>query len=528
MTDSKAFLAGAVGRLQAVHGWRRGGLALVLGVLAGLALPPLYIFPLLVVGLTGLVPLIDNHRPVTSAFAMGWWWGVGHFLVGFYWIAELFLIDAPRFGWMISFIIGGLAGGMALFIGLAAAATRALRLRGPAKIVAFAGFWVVGEWLRGHVLTGFPWDLAGYTLSFSDALNQYAALGGIWGLSLLAVAVSAMPAVLGESPRRTALAACGAAALVALLLYLGGTWRLATAEDVAVPHVLLRLVQPNIAQTLKWKEGVQEQNVALHRQLTIAVPGGENVTAAIWPETAVPYLLERIPMLRQWLGKAVAPGGLLITGALRAEPTQGNVQREYNSAEVLDHDGNLIASYDKFHLVPLGEYVPLRSVFPFINKITPGDVDFTEGPGPRTLQLPGLPPMGPLICYEVIFPGSVVDRAHRPQWLLNITNDGWFGTSTGPYQHFVAARLRAVEEGLPLVRVANTGISGLIDPYGRVLAQIDLGQSGVRDVPLPAALNPPPLFARFGDVTLILQLLVAAILVWVLAGRRTRARQPQD
>jgi apolipoprotein N-acyltransferase len=519
MTDSKGFLTGAADRLRASHGWRRRILALVLGALAALALPPLFVFPLLVVGLTGLLLLIDEKRPPLASFSAGWWWGFGHFIVAFYWIAESLLVDAARFAWMIPPIVGGLAGGMALFIALAALATRWLHLTGPAKIIAFAAFWVIAEWLRGHLLSGFPWDLAGYTLAFSDALNQYAALGGVWGLSLLAVAVAAMPAVLWESPRRVALTACGGAVLVALLLFLGGTARLVMADDAFVPHVLLRIVQPAIPQTLKWKAGVGEQNVALHRQLTTAVPGLENVTAAIWPETAVPYLLERNPKLRQWLGAAVPPGALLITGALRAEPTEGDWQRLYNSAEALDHDGNLIGSYDKFHLVPLGEYVPLRSVFPFINKVTPGDVDFAEGPGPRTLALPGLPPVGPLICYEVIFPGRVVDRDHRPQWLLNLTNDGWFGSSSGPYQHFTAARLRAVEEGLPLVRAANTGISGLVDPYGRVLARIELGKSGVRDLPLPAAISPPPVFARFGDWTLLVQLLLAGLFAWFLARR---------
>ena len=520
MRESVGFLAGAVGRLQAAHGWRRRGLALLLGALAALAMPPLFIFPLLILGLTALLLLIDNRRSPLASFSAGWWWGFGHFIVAFYWVAESMLVDALHFAWMIPFAIGGLAGGMALFIGLVALATRALRLQGAAKIIAFAILWTIAEWLRGRLLSGFPWDLAGYTLAFSDALNQYAAIGGIWGLSLITVAVAAMPAVLWESPKRSAWIACGSTALVALLLYLGGVARLVMADDSFVPGVVLRIVQPAIAQTMKWKEGQGEQNVALHRQLTIAVPGLDKVSAVIWPETAIPYLLERNPQLRQWLGQAVPPGALLITGALRGEPATGDWQHLYNSAEALDHDGNLVGSYDKFHLVPLGEYVPLRDIFPFINKITPGNVDFTEGPGPRTLSLPGLPPVGPLICYEIIFPGQIVDRAHRPQWLLNLTNDGWFGTSSGPYQHFTSARLRAVEEGLPIVRAANTGISGLIDPYGRVLTQIDLGKSAVRDVPLPLALDPPPLFARFGDWTLLVQLLIAALLAGVLARRQ--------
>ena len=522
MNDRDGSLGRTIRRFQAADGWRRRGLAFALGVLGALALPPMFVFPLLVVALTGLVLLIDGRRPPLASFWAGWWWGFGHFLVGFYWIAESFLVDAPRFGWMIPFIVGGLAGYMALFAGLAALATRWLSLGGPAKVVAFAAWWTVGEWLRGHVLGGFPWNLAGYAAAFSDAFNQYAALGGIWGLSLLVVAVAAMPAALWDGPRRRALWALGAVVLVAGLVYAGGLVRLADAENIGVPHVLLRVVQPNIAQTLKWQRGQAEQNVALQRELTIVVPGAENISAAIWPETAVPFRLERDPRLRQWLGEAVRPGALLITGAPRGEPLQGDLQRIYNSAEVLEHDGTLIDSYDKFHLVPLGEYVPLRQVFPFISKITPGDLDFTPGPGPRTLALPGLPPVGPLICYEVIFPGRVVDRANRPQWLLNITNDGWFGTSTGPHQHFVSARLRTVEEGLPMVRAANTGISGLIDPYGRVLSQIDLGKSGVRDLPLPTALAPPP-YARLGDWTLAIQLLLAFGLAFLLARR-----QPQD
>jgi apolipoprotein N-acyltransferase len=516
MSSFAGFPAGAVRCLRDVRGWRRGALALALGAAAALALPPLYLFPLLILGLTGLVLMIEGERGPLSSLWTGWWWGFGHFLVAFYWVAEALLVDAARFGWMVPPIIGGLAAYMALFIALAALATRLLRLRGAAKVIAFAALWTAAEWLRGHLLSGFPWGLAGYALAFSDALDQYAALGGIWGLSLITVAVAAMPAVFFDGPRRAGLWACGGAVLVALLLFIGGTVRLAGGQAGVVPGVLLRIVQPAISQTLKWQPGMGEQNVALQRKITTDVPGWDKIRAAIWPETAVPFLVERDPRLRQWLGQGVPPGALLLTGALRGEPVEGQVQRLFNSAEAIDHDGNLLASYDKFHLVPLGEYVPLRAVFPFLNKITPGDVDFTEGPGPRTLTLPGLPPAGPLICYEVIFPGHVVDPDNRPQWLLNVTNDGWFGTSTGPYQHFVSARLRAVEEGLPLVRAANTGISGLIDPYGRVLEEIPLGQAGVRDVPLPAAL-PLTLFARFGGWTLLAQLLIAAALAWSLS-----------
>jgi apolipoprotein N-acyltransferase len=510
---------GFAGRLTALRGWRRRGAAFLLGLLAALALPPLYLFPLLVVGLTGLVWLIDSRRPGLASFSAGWWWGFGHFIVAFYWIAESFLVDPVRFGWMIPFAIGGLAGYMALFIAAAALATRWLDLTGPAKVIAFAIFWTAGEWLRGHLFTGFPWDLVGYTLAFSDALNQYAAVGGIWGLSLLTVIVAAMPATLEETQHRRALWACGGALLLAALLFAGGSLRLAGASSDMVPNVTLRIVQPNIAQSDKWVRGSGEQHVELLRQLTVQVPGWEHISATIWPETAVQFLLDRNDKLRQYLGQAVPPGALILTGTFRGDPPTGDYQQLYNSLLAVDHDGNLLGSADKFHLVPLGEYVPMRRLFPFISKLAPSPDDFTAGPGPRSLKLPGLPTAGALICYEVIFPGQVVDPANRPQWLLNVTNDAWFGTSSGPYQHFTSARLRAVEEGLPLVRAANTGISGMIDPYGRVIEMISLSQPGVRDVPLPAALPGLTPYARFGDMTLLAQFLLGLCAIALLRRR---------
>ena len=513
-------LSGIAARLTALRGWRRRSVALLLGFLAALALPPLYLFPLLVVGLTGLVWLIDSRRPLLASFTAGWWWGLGHFIVAFYWIAESFLVDPARFGWMIPFAIGGLAGYMALFIGAAAVATRWLNLTGPAKVIAFAAFWTTGEWLRGHLLSGFPWDLVGYTLAFSDALNQYAAVGGIWGLGMLTVIIAAMPATLAEAPRRVALWSCAGALALAALLFAGGAFRLAGASSAVVPNVILRIVQPNIAQSDKWIPGSGEQHVALLRELTLKVPGWEHISATIWPETAVQFLLDRNDKLRQYLGQAVPPGALVLTGTFRGEPLQGDYQQLFNSLLVVDHDGNLLGSADKFHLVPMGEYVPLRRFFPFISKLAPSPDDFTSGPGPRSLKLPGLPPAGALICYEVIFPGRVVDSNDRPGWLLNVTNDAWFGTSFGPYQHFTSARLRSVEEGLPLVRAANTGISGMVDPYGRVIDMIPLGQPGVRDVALPAALAGLTPYARFGDMTLLVQFLLVAVTIGLLRRRR--------
>ncbi len=242
----------------------------------------------------------------------------------------------------------------------------------------------------------------------------------------------------------------------------------------------------------------------------------------VWPETATRYLVEREPVVRQALAAAAPPGGAIITGAPRAEPLTGPLRQLWNSLVAVDHAGTITATFDKFHLVPLGEYVPLRAYLPFLSKITPGDFDFSAGPGPRTIDIPGLPPVAPLICYEIIFSGRVVDPSRRPAWLLNLTNDAWFGLSSGPYQHFASARFRAVEEGIPLVRSANDGISAFVDPYGRVIAELGLGQTGVLDgaLPKPAAELTP--YARFGDALLGVALLLAAGLALALS-RGTRA-----
>jgi apolipoprotein N-acyltransferase len=234
------------------------------------------------------------------------------------------------------------------------------------------------------------------------------------------------------------------------------------------------------------------------------------VSDVIWPEAAATYLLNRDTPARQAIAAIAPRGGLVITGGLRGAPASGPLEAVWNSIVAIDPTGAIVASYDKVHLVPFGEYVPLRWLLPF-KKLTAGSIDFSAGPGPRTLDLPGLPPAAAMICYEVIFPSAIVDPDHRPAWLLNVTNDAWFGFSSGPFQHFAIARTRAVEEGLPLVRAANNGISGVIDAYGRVVRRLGLDDIGVLDAPLPVALPATP-YARFGDSPLILLLLVSLTL----------------
>jgi len=486
-------------------GWRRRGVAAGLGVLAAGALPPLHVVILLIPAFVGLLWMIDSAPHPRAALAVGWWFGLGHFVAGFYWIAFALLVFPDRYGWLAPIAVLGIAGVVAVFPALAAMAVRAANCRGPGRVLVLAAAWAALEWVRGWAFTGFPWNLLGSAWMFSDAMVQLAAVTGVYGLSLLTVAAAAMPAVLtdgGLDRRRKRRPVIAAFAVLGLVWAAGGA-RLAGAADAVTPGVWLRLVQPNIPQALKWRRELRRGHVALQLKLSRAPgdapgPPPKTPTHVIWGETAVPYFLAREPDLRSVLGRAVPRGGLIITGAPRAGPGPDGRPRVWNSLHAIDASGRVAGTYDKAHLVPFGEYVPFRSVLRF-SKITAGRQDFSPGPGVRTLRLPGLPPVSPLICYEGIFPGQVAGRRDRPQWLLNVTNDGWYGNSAGPYQHFAAARMRAVEEGLPLVRVANTGISGIVDGYGRVVVRLGLGRQGAVDGPLPRALESRTLYGRLGD-----------------------------
>ncbi|HER26075.1 MAG TPA: apolipoprotein N-acyltransferase [Rhodospirillales bacterium] len=285
-----------------------------------------------------------------------------------------------------------------------------------------------------------------------------------------------------------------------------------------VPGVVLRLVQPNIAQQDKWKPGLRVGNLKDQIAMSMAPAPGPSPTHVIWSETAATYYLSADYPVRRAIAQAVPKGGLILTGAPRITTAGEKPLKIWNSLYALDDRGDIVGTYDKSHLVPFGEYMPLRNITG-LDKIVGKGTDFSPGPGVRTLRLPGLPPVSPLICYEVIFPGNVVDPEDRPEWMLNITNDAWYGTSTGPYQHFDAARFRAVEQGLPLVRVANTGISGVIDSYGRVVKQLNLGQKGSLDSALPKALT-ATVFSRYGNVLALLLMVATGVLGMVMGRRR--------
>jgi apolipoprotein N-acyltransferase len=518
-------------RVVALAGWRRYGLAVLLGALAAAALPPVDMTPILLVSFGGLVWLADGNRNGRAAFALGWWFGFGFFAAGLYWIGVALTVDWAAFWWLFPIAEIAIPAGLAIFTGLTLwlsdLASRVFRLSGTGRVCALAVSWVVFEYVRGHVFTGFPWNLMGYAWSGgfpgSTAMLQITSVVGIYGLSFLTVLAAALPARLG-APSGARLAPTAAAALLIAGLGGFGAWRLAANPRADVPGVTLRLVQPSIPMTLF--NNPDSLVADFHRLLGLThAPGFNKVSAVIWAESMGPPFLHRDPAARAALAQAAPPHGVVITGTLRSDPPPGPMVHFWNSLAVVNRAGQILATYDKHHLVPFGEYVPLRDILP-MNKITPGTVDFSAGPGPRTIDLPNLPPVSPLICYEAIFPEQVVQPGTRPQWLLNITDDAWFGFTSGPFQHFAISRVRAVEQGLPLIRDGNNGISAAVDPLGRVVARLGLDDVGILDVPLPKAL-PPTLYARFGDAGFFLLLLVGIVAAaGVTAVERRQARPP--
>jgi apolipoprotein N-acyltransferase len=503
-------------------GWRRYGLAFLLGVSAAGALPPIDLTPLLLVAFPGLLWLDEGSAGPGTSFALGWAFGCGFFLAGLYWVAAALFVDLGDFWWLVPIAVLGLPAGLALYAGAAVAAThlvtRRLRLPPAARICAFAICWTGAEWIRGHAFTGFPWNLIGYAWSggFPGALAvlQSVAWIGIYGLSLITVLAASLPALLGTpllapvAPGRRQ-APVVAAALLILVPALAGAVRLARLPS-AETGIWLRLVQPSIPEKLKWDPRAARSDFSRLVELS-REPATHPLAAVLWPEAAVPFLIGRDEPARQAIAAVAPKDGYVITGALRANPPPDPVVRLWNSIEAVNGRGQILAHYDKAHLVPFGEYVPtlFRELLP-IKKITAGMIDLSAGPGPQTIALPGLPAFAPSICYEAVFPGAVVDEERRPRWILNVTNDAWYGRTSGPYQHFAIARTRAVEEGLPLVRVANNGISGVIDPEGRVVARLDLDDIGYADLVLPSA-GARTLYARCGDLLLLGLLLLTAV-----------------
>lgn len=536
-------VAGFADHVRGLTGPTRYGLAAGAGVLSAGAMAPLYAAPVLFITMPVLVWLLDGagdgRRGALRAALIGELFGFGFFLAGLYWIGNAFLVDAETFGWMIPFVAVLLPAGLALFPAAALAASRALWCEGWPRILLFTGFWLVAEWLRGHILTGFPWNLMGHAWGSLLPVLQSLSWWGIYGLSFLTVLAAASVALAGDAKERVrGFDLRLAPVLAVVVLFVIGTigqLRLTLEHARYVDGVKLRIVHAAIDQRKIADPSLREPIFANYLALT-ARPGLETVSLVIWPEAAVPFVLSRDPAALDAIGETLPDETVLITGAPRYQRGEGNAPgRYYNALHGLDGEGRILVTYDKAHLVPFGEYLPMEGLLSRLGLIQlAGNLgSFARGPGPRTLAVPGAPPFGPLICYEIIFPGAVLDPAVRPGFMVNVTDDSWFGTGTGPHQHFESARLRAIEEGIPVVRAANKGISAIIDPHGRIVSSASPAAIGVLDGALPRAL-PQTLYGCLGDTIALIFVLLSLLLGMIGARRRiisklvTRALRRSD
>lgn len=470
----------------------RRGADLGLGAVAALGLAPF--------GWWLATPLAMAFLIARAARAGGAFWpmlagGIGWFGLSMSWIVEPFLVEPEIYGWMAPFALVLLALGGALFWALPAALVARATPPGPRRALAIAAALVLSDWLRGWIFTGLPWSLLGHVW-IDTPVAQTAAVAGAIGLTLLTMTLAALPSVLRPLP-----------ALLVSAALTGGLWWAGTARlSVPLPPdtpVMLRIVQPNAQQDLKWDP--QWASVFFGRLLDLsAAPGRRDLV--IWPETAVNFLLEDAgPVLP---AMAQAAGAPLVMGIQRREDG-----RFFNSLAVLGPDGTIGPVYDKFHLVPFGEYVPWGDAlarFGISAFAAQQGNGYSPGSGPATMTAPGVAPFQPLICYEAIFPQHLRGLASRPAWLLQATNDAWFGRFSGPYQHLAQARLRSIESGLPLVRAANTGISAVIDPHGTIRQSLGLNVAGRIDAALPAALPETP-WMRWGSAPAVLLALLALL-----------------
>lgn len=537
-------------------GWRARWLAFAAGALSDLALAPFFFWPVLFLTLPVLVWRLDAveaadpvdrpprwHRTALArAAGTGWWFGFGYFAFGLFWLGEAFLVDAKTFAWLLPFAVTLMPAGLALFYAAAAAVVWRVTTPGISRILGLAAALGAAEWLRGHVLTGFPWNVLGYALTAPPSLMQMAGVIGIYGLTLWVVLICAAPLVLAAEnvgAARTRWAMPCAIALVPLLAaYAYGTIILSRPAPADVPGVRLRIVQPSVLQHEKWKPENQrrifDQHLALSRTNVAGEQAGlAGITHVIWPEAAMPFFPleqpEAISAITEVLGSDVT----LITGALRRLPkrtveTEPGVIRTFSSFDYFNAMmvfapgvSGAASVYDKIHLVPFGEYLPAQSLLEAIGlqQLTRLRGGFSSGPSPRPLLSAGsLDKFGPLICYEAIFPGAVIQGSERPTVLINVTNDGWFGNTSGPRQHLHQTRVRAVEEGLPIIRAANNGISAVIDPNGRLVATLGMNATGVLDSALPGALAPPP-YAWARDWPFTANLLIFAALAGYVRRR---------
>ena len=486
-------------------------LAFAAGLAGALGFQPVGLWPLTLLSFAALLWLVERAPGLRSALARGWCFGFGQFVLGLNWIATAFTYQAAMPAWLgwVAVVL------LSLYLAVYPAAAAGLAYRWGRRnrlvlVLVFAAAWIVTEWLRATLFTGFAWNPVGVAL-VDTGLAWPARWIGTYGLSGLVVLLGgALLLALGSDQRR---AAAGTA--LAVIGLCAAAWGVAAAERSGPLGKMVRIVQPNIGQQNKWDPGFRDENFRRQQRLTGAPLAEPRLV--LWPEAATPDYIGVDPRARSRIAGLIGPRDIIMLGAVELVfGPDGMTDAAYNSLFALDSTGRILGRYDKAHLVPYGEYLPMRPLLSRIglSRLAPGDKDFLSGPGPRNILLPGFGRAGVQICYEIIFSGDVVDDEERPDFIFNPSNDAWFG-AFGPPQHLAQARLRALEEGLPVLRATPTGISAVIDRHGRLLQSIPTGIEGVIDTRLP-----PPgqatLFARFGNLTpfaFVLLLVAGAVAV---------------
>lgn len=519
----------------------RLGMAGLAGVIAAAALQPIEFFPAFLVAFPLLVLLMDSAHAerVRGAKALvlpallGWCFGFGYFVAGLWWLGAAFITGGEQFIWLLPLGVIGLPALLAFFPALGLALARLFWSPGPLRIFALVFGLGFSEWLRSWLFTGFPWN--GFAQAFANYLwpAQIISVIGAEGLGLVTILVFAAPVLIitGRDRRERwllpALSACVMLGIVGFgiaRLQPAGGLKVDFTSLPLVKDVRLRIMQPNIPQDLKNATTDGAAVLAKFLRLSDVARGAHasgiaDVTHLFWPEAPLPFVLERAPQAIDEITRFLPAQTQLLTGSIRAEPIAGAERRFrfYNSLQILDRSG-ITGTYDKLHLVPFGEFLPFDSLLralgleQFVNVIG----GFTAGDLRRPLVAAGLPPLVPMICFESIFPRELAGDGEQEAVFINVTNDAWFGYTFGPYQHFAQARMRAVEFGRPLVRAANSGISAVVDPYGRLLASLPVGVEDVIDSPLPAPL-PKTLYHRTSWYSFASVMICALILA--LLGR---------
>jgi apolipoprotein N-acyltransferase len=520
------------GRIILLWGWRRLAVAFAAGALLVVTQAPYDFFAAGFVSFPVLVWLIDGATGEASsnplkrlkpAFATGWWFGFGHFLAGLWWIGGALLVEADSFAWALPFAVLGIPLLMAFFYGFATALARVFWSNGISRIAALAFGFGLAEWLRGFLFTGFPWNPVGLAAMPTPLLMQSVALTGVTGMNALAVFVFAMPALLAaKRDRRVGIILAG---LLVAAHAAYGYIRLNAAPDASSARLAVRIVQPSINLSEKWDDSVRDRIFQTTMELSARPPeaGKPSPQLILWPETAVPFFFTERPDALAAIGEMLKPGQMLVAGAVR-EDASGPAPLFYKSVIAIDDSGEIVDAVDKVHLVPFGEYIPFADVAARfgIGQLVAGPMNFVAGSQRHALDLPGGASAAPFICYEIIFPEMVAVDVASARIIVNVTNDAWFGDTPGPYQHFRQAQIRAVENGLPLLRAANNGISGVVDTRGRIIDALALDVRDALDVEIelpdtPNALNPRRQLVGYS--------ILAFFALFAFAGRMRRRLQ---